>query len=155
MSGIRQLIHSLFARIILRRSVEVVPVPVVALLEDEPSRRTLASVSSLDVYFAASCADAALLATRLNAPVILIDRDWTETEWRTAVKALASLPHRACVVLVSNVVDGYLWQDLVRRGGYDVLLKPFLADNAARVVKLALSYWRTTASKPLAQAGKG
>jgi hypothetical protein len=52
---------------------------------------------------------------------------------------------------MSGVTDGYLWQELVRTGGYDVLPKPLRADNVAKVVKLAMSYW-TSASTSASSA---
>jgi FixJ family two-component response regulator len=84
--------------------------------------------------------------------VILLDRDWPETEWKAAVERLASSPHHPCVILVSGVSDIYLSQELARRGGYDVLPKPLQADKVERTVRLALSYWNT-AAKPAVRAG--
>jgi FixJ family two-component response regulator len=85
----------------------------------------------------------------LTAPIVLLDRDWPGAEWRTAVERLAAAPHCACVILMSGVSDDYLLQELIRWGGYDILPKPLRADKAARVVKLALSYWNS-APKPAA-----
>jgi len=119
---------------------------VVALVVSEQDRHVLTSVSSLEpleMHFVASCEEACAVAKTLTAPVILLDRDWPGTQWKVSVQSLAALPHRACVVLMSGVSDDYLLQELNRRGGYDVLLKPLRVDNAARVVKLALSYWNS------------
>jgi FixJ family two-component response regulator len=68
-----------------------------------------------------------------------------------AVESLAASTHGACVILMSGVADDYLFQELIRRGGYDILPKPLRPDNAARVVKLALSYWNRT-TQPAAPA---
>jgi FixJ family two-component response regulator len=57
------------------------------------------------------------------------------------------------VILVSGVRDDYLWQEVIRRGGYDVLPKPLRADSVARIVKLALSYWKS-APKRVASGAK-
>jgi DNA-binding NtrC family response regulator len=149
-SSLWLVVHSFFTSTILGQRAVRSRVPVVALLVSEQDRNVLASSfgeEPLDVRFAESYEDAYPLASRLAAPIILFDRDWPGTEWRTAVAGLASLPHRACVLLVSGVADGYLWQELIRTGGYDVLPKPLRRDNVASVVKLALSYWNST-SKP-------
>jgi DNA-binding NtrC family response regulator len=122
-------------------------VPVVALVVNEEDRRILASVAgeeSLEVHFAESCEEAGDAANRLSAAIILIDRDWPGCEWRLAVQRLAASPRGACVILVSGVADGYLWQELIRRGGYDVLAKPLRISNVARVIKLALHYRTST-----------
>ncbi|MBZ5677575.1 MAG: hypothetical protein LAP61_25305 [Acidobacteriia bacterium] len=129
-------------------------IPVVALVTSDSDRYVLASVSgqdSLEVRFAESCEEAYTVANRMAAPVILLDRDLLGTEWKTAVKSLADSPHGPCVILMSGVVDDYLRQELIRRGGYDVLPKPLRADQVTPLVKLALSYW-TSAPKPAVQA---
>lgn len=148
-------LHSLFRGGISNRMTLRSRTTVVALVVNEQDRHVLTSVfgqDPLDVRFAESCDEAYSVANQLSAPVILLDRDWPETEWRTAVERLTASPHRACVILVSGVSDGYLSQELIRRGGYDVLPKPLQADKVARVVKLALSYW-TSAPKPGLPAG--
>jgi hypothetical protein len=42
---------------------------------------------------------------------------------------------------MSRVVDEYLWNETVRRGGYDVVSKPLREEDLIRVVRLAWSYW--------------
>jgi DNA-binding NtrC family response regulator len=147
-----QAIHSFFACGIPSRMALPARVPVVALVVNEQDRQVLASVSDqepFDVHFAESYEVARAVANQLTAPIVLLDRDWPGAEWRTAVERLAAAPHCACVILMSGVSDDYLLQELIRWGGYDILPKPLRADKAARVVKLALSYWNS-APKPAA-----
>jgi len=70
---------------------------------------------------------------------------------------LSSSRHRPCVLLVSRVVDDYLWNEVVRRGGYDVLSKPLREEEVARAIKLAWAYWNSAARRQThsaaAQAG--
>jgi DNA-binding NtrC family response regulator len=145
----RQMLRSLLAGVMRFRIALPSRVTIVALVVNEQDRQVLAKVLGqelLDVYFAESCEQASALATRFSAPVILLDRDWPGTEWKAAVERLAYSPHHACVILVSGVADAYLWQELVRRDGYDILLKPLRAEDVLRVVKLALSYWSAMSS---------
>ena len=140
----RQIVHSFFTSKTFREKAVPSRVPVVALVVSQQDRHVLNSTSgqeSLDVRFAESFEEACALASRLTPPIILFDRDWPGTVLRTEVASLAALPHRACVILMSGVADGNLWQELIRSGGYDVLPKPLRPDNVASVVKLALSYW--------------
>lgn len=121
-------------------------ISIVALVVSDHDREVLTRISThepVDVHFAESHVDAWEAMNRLNAPVILYDRDWPNAEWRTTVQALASSPHHCCVILASRVADDYLWQELIRCGGYDLLAKPFRADDVARALKLALSYWKS------------
>ncbi len=119
---------------------------VIALLVSQYDREMLAAIAGqehLDIHFAESRADAWDAMNRLNSPLILYDRDWPNADWRTTVRTFASSPQRSCVILVSRVADDYLRQELIRRGGYDLLTKPFRADDVTRSLNLALSFWAT------------
>ena len=120
--------------------------PVVALVASHGDREVLTGISQhepLDMHFAESRAAAWDAMIRLHSPLILYDRDWPNAEWRTTVRTFASSPQRSCVILVSRVADDYLRQELIGRGGYDLLAKPFRADDVTRSLKLALSFWTT------------
>jgi len=122
--------------------------PVLALGLASQDRAVLQEVCrqrNLELHFADSREEARSANDVLIAPVILYDRDWPHEDWRTVVRDFAGCSHGACVVLLSRVVDDYLRQELIRRGGYDLLVKPVRADDAGRMVNLALSYWRSTA----------
>lgn len=121
-------------------------IAVVALLVNEGDQYILKGVSEqppFEIHFAQSPEEAWKAAKDLAAPLILFDRDWPGSDWRTCVERLAALPHRACVVLISGVSDGYLLREVTKRGGWDILRKPLHADKTARVVRLALSYWNS------------
>jgi DNA-binding NtrC family response regulator len=150
-------IQSFFAGAVPCRLAVSSRVPIIALVVSEQDRHVLASISSqepLDVHFAGSCEEGQAVANQLSAPIILFDRNWPGTEWRPAVESLAAAPHRPCVILISGVADDYLFQELIRRGGYDVLPKPLRPDNAARVVKLALSYWNRSTKPAVPPRGR-
>ena len=123
-------------------------VAIVALVGDQ-ERNVLTSVSTReewDLHLVESSEIAWAISNQLAAPVILCDRDWPSAEWRALVQNLASSPHHPCVILTSTVADDYLWEELIRQGGYDVLAKPLRADDVVRLIKLALSYWKSVAS---------
>jgi FixJ family two-component response regulator len=67
------------------------------------------------------------------------------------VEELSSSRVRPCVILVSGVLDERLWAEVVGHGGYEVLAKPLQAEQAIRVIKLALSY-QQAASQTLLRA---
>jgi DNA-binding NtrC family response regulator len=144
-----QVIHSLFTGRDRSRNEPPSRISIVALAVGEQDKSILRAISGqkpVDTHFADSCEEALAIANRLIAPVILFDRDWPGTDWRVAVEQLAATPHGACVILISGVADDNLWQELIRRGGYDVLAKPLRTEDVARVLMLALSYWRVTAT---------
>ncbi len=123
------------------------PIAVIGLVASDEDRLLLAGVCSRNrwhLLFADTCEEARAALDQLKAPVILCDRDLPGKGWREAVEDLASSPHRACIILVSGVVDTYLWDEVVRTGGYDVLSKPLREDDVVRAVRLAWSYWNSS-----------
>jgi FixJ family two-component response regulator len=122
------------------------PIVVVGLVIDEVDRASLSRLEEHDqwhIRFEDNCSWSAL--SKLESPVIIWDRD-LPCDWRDVVHKLAALPQRPCVLLLSRVVDDYLWNEVVRVGGYDVLSKPLKKVEALRVVRLAWSYWLSTAT---------
>ena len=125
-------------------------VAIVGLVIDEQDRRLLAGLGSRhqwSVTFADSFETAQALAVELRASAILCDREAPGREWREVVEALSSGVHRPCVLLVSSVVDDYLWNEVVRRGGYDVPSKPLREEDLVRAIKLAWAYWNSAARR--------
>ena len=122
-------------------------ITIVALGVGDQDHEFLARVSERhqwNLHFADTCGEAWIALNQLKAPIILCDRDLPGMEWREVVRMMASSSHGACAVLVSRVVDNYLWREVIRRGGYDVLSKPLTEDDVVRSVRLAWSYWNST-----------
>ena len=122
------------------------PAAVVALAAFNRDREVLTSISRhgpWDVHFADSRVEAWEIVHRLRSPVVLYDRDWPNAEWRTTVHTFSVCPQRPCVILMSRVADDYLWQELIRCGGHDLLAKPLQADDVHRALKRAWSYWNS------------
>jgi len=116
----------------------------IGLIAEDVDRRVLAGIcrkNGWSLLFAGTCEEARAALDKLKAPVILCDRDLPGNGWRATVESLASSPSRACIILVSSVADTYLWNEVARTGGFDVLCKPFREDEVVRTVRLAWSYW--------------
>ena len=146
-------LHSLFGNLISRPSHREWASPkasrlgIVALGVADHNRKLLENVAARnlwDVHFTDTCGEAWEVLNRVKAPVILCDRDLAGTEWRDVVQKMASSPHKACTILLSRVVDDYLWNEVMGKGGYDVLPKPLREEDLIRSVKLAGSYWNTS-----------
>jgi FixJ family two-component response regulator len=128
---------------------------IIGLVTSDADRRLLTEISSRNrwhLLLTDTCEDARIALDKLKVSVILCDRDLPGRGWRETVEDLASSPHRACIILVSEVVDTYLWNEVVRTGGYDVLTKPLREDEVVRAVRLA-SYWNSK-TKTSAFSGK-
>jgi DNA-binding NtrC family response regulator len=119
----------------------------VALVVDDEARSLLEDLCARNqwsVLFAGNCEQAAALLSESKAPVVLCDRDLLGVEWREAVHQMASSSHGACTILLSRVVDDYLWNEVTGQGGYDVVPKPLREAEVARTVRLAWSYWNSS-----------
>jgi FixJ family two-component response regulator len=117
---------------------------VIGLIASDADRRLLTGICSQNrwnLLFVDTCEEARIALHTLKAPVVLCDRDLPRRGWRGMVEDLAASPHRACIILVSGVVDTYLWNEVVGTGGFDVLTKPLREDDVVRAVRLAWSYW--------------
>jgi len=62
---------------------------------------------------------------RAASPVVLLDRHFQRSDWRFTVSSLLQPAPNCCVILLSDVSDQYLWDELVKHGGFDILARPF------------------------------
>jgi DNA-binding NtrC family response regulator len=119
----------------------------VALL-DERDRAVLRELSSCrrwDVSFATACPEALALIGRTKPQILFMDRDLSGSDWRDTMSAFASSSSKICIMLVSTVIDTYLWNEVFQNGGYEVLSKPLRAEDVSRAVGLAWAYWSSAA----------
>ncbi len=119
---------------------------VIGLIGGERDRRILDGVCTRhhwSVVFADNCVEARHALDRIEAPVVLCDRDLPGDEWRRVVETLAESPQPSCILLLSKVVDDYLREAVVASGGYDVLRKPLREDEVAHAIRLAWTYWNS------------
>jgi len=72
--------------------------------------------------------------------VAIVDRDLPRADWREDLPRLAARPEVAAVLLASAVADDYLWQEVSRYQGHDVLPKPLRAEEVVRAVRFARSW---------------
>ena len=92
---------------------------------------------------AGSRAEAEQALGDLDVPIVLCDRDLQGSCWQENVRALATARRGACVILLSNVSDPYLWDEMVQRGGFDVLTRPFEKQAVLSMLLFAYTHCRT------------
>ena len=118
-------------------------ISVLAITPDDGDRRALSIFSirgQWDLAFASACPEALDILKGGRAAVIICDRDLPGMNWRKCLEELAASSHGCPIILTSSVCDEYLWEEVVHRGGYDVLGKPLQEEQAVRAVNLAWSY---------------
>jgi DNA-binding NtrC family response regulator len=125
------------------RDADAERIQVLAITPDDRDRRSLAACAvreQWDLVITAGFEDALDAAKGSRAAVILCDRDMPGLDWRAALKKLAASKPAFAIILISSVNDEYLWDEVIHRGGYDVLAKPLQEDQTVRAVNLAWSY---------------
>src|SRR6266567_2400862 len=102
-------------------------VTVVALIANEPDRELLSHLAAehqWTVYFAHTCGEAWDVLNEHRVPIVLCDRELPGAEWRDVIHMMVASTHPVYAILVSKVADGYLWNEVIRRGGHDLLVTP-------------------------------
>jgi len=120
------------------------PIQLVAITQDPDDAETLRQIAS-DCGWRISIVDSSSAAiASLNdqpTPLVICDRDLSGENWHEVLAKIAALPLAVCILLASRVMDDYLWHQVIRHHGYDVVAKPFQAEELRRAVKFAWS-WR-------------
>jgi len=130
-------------------------ITILSVLRNSSDRDMMVEVSrrnQWDISFVSTTEEARESLRFAKPHIVLVDRDLDVTDWRHAVSSLAAASGGACVLLISRVIDDYLWNEVVANGGYDLLRKPLTEEDVVRNVKLAWSYWNGT--RPTAAAAK-
>ena len=133
----------------MERYSDAIPanITILSLPGTDEDRQLLEDVSrryNWQMSFASTTDEARESLRRAKPQIILIDRKIDGEDWRYAVSSLAAASSGACVLLMSQVTDDYLWNEVVTNGGFDVLRKPLTESEILRNVKLAWSYWNGT-----------
>lgn len=135
-------------------SLPVEPVKLVAItqkLDDSAALCQIAADYRWRISIVGSSDAAIASLTEQPTPLVICDRDLAGEDWRDVLAKIAALPQAVCVLLASRVVDDYLWRQVIRHHGYDVVTKPFQPEELRRAVTFAWS-WRGWAYRHHAEA---
>lgn len=120
--------------------------------DDSAALRQIAAGLGWSISIVASSAGAITILQRQPVPVVICDRDLPGEDWREVLRRISALPQSVCVLLASRVMDDYLWNEVIQCHGYDVIRKPFQAEELRRIVSFACrslaSMSRATGSPP-------
>jgi len=121
-------------------------ISLVALVLGEWDRALLSRIAAEHrwaIHFAQTCDEAWAALNERKAQIIFCEREVAGMDWRPVIRKLVSAPHLVCAILISNVTDDYLWNEVVSRGGHDVLATPLREENVLRAIRLAWLYWNS------------
>jgi len=107
-----------------------------------------------------SCYDALQRLRELHTAVVVCEHKLPDGGWQDLLHGVLDLPTPPNVIVTAPDADDVLWSDVLNRGGYDVLARPFDRSEVVRIISLAWMNWKQTyrrapvrESAPVAMSG--
>lgn len=109
--------------------------------EDHTFLQPLLCTAGRKTYVVRTYREAVSVLCRDRIAVIICEQDLPDGKWKDLISQIAPLSDPPCLVVTSRLADESLWAEVLNLGGYDVLAKPFDAEEVARVIALACDNW--------------
>jgi DNA-binding NtrC family response regulator len=126
-----------------RRSCLPLPNPPLGILsvsaaaEDHIAvRKSLPDISCW-VQTAESCHTAFESLRYGRISIVVCERDLPDGNWRDVLEWVGSPPEGPFVIVTSRLADEWLWAEVLNLGGFDLLAKPFNAEETRHVLETA------------------
>ena len=74
-------------------------------------------------------------------PVVIVERDLPDGNWKTLHNRLIQMPLPPKMIVTCRLADERLWAEVLNLGGFDVLAQPFHVREVLRSVNSACSHW--------------
>jgi len=114
---------------------------VTANVEDCASLRRIFK-SSWTVSSTSTIASAVAVLRETPIPIIMCDCDISSGTWEEMLDLTSLLPDPPLLIVTSRLADERLWAEALNLGAWDVLAKPFDADEVIRIVGVAWQHWQ-------------
>lgn len=75
-------------------------------------------------------------------PIVICDCDITPGTWGEMLDRISLLPDPPLLIVTSRLADERLWAEALNLGAWDVLAKPFDADEVIRIIGVAWQHWQ-------------
>ena len=105
------------------------------------------------VRHALSFDDASAIMSKEPTHMVVYDSDLPEVPWQLALPRLGAIASDACILLASRFADDYLWQEVVRCRGYDILVKSAEPERIISTLRFAW-FWRKRRRPPGGRPGQ-
>lgn len=125
-----------------RPSGDVAVLAVSPYAEDRQALEKVFARSRWTIYTARSCAEAADFLRSATVPVVICESDLPDGDWKDVLERIALNIPPPQLIVTTQLADDRLWAEVLNRGGYDVLAKPFCAPEVFRIVSLAWRHWK-------------
>jgi DNA-binding response OmpR family regulator len=81
------------------------------------------------------------ILNRICCTAVICERDLPVGSWKDLLEQTQQLPKPPSLIVTSRHADERLWAEALNLGAYDVLAKPFDANEILHVVGLACGRW--------------
>ena len=105
--------------------------------EDRTALERIIGPCMWELQWTCTCREAIDAFRRTSPPIVICDRDLPDGDWRQLWDILARDPSPPMFIVTSRLADDALWAEVLNVGGYDLLLKPFRAEEVIRMVHVA------------------
>jgi hypothetical protein len=85
-----------------------------------------------------------------NAGIVVLDGDVTGGNWKDSLTAIRAGGGDPCILLASRVFDPYLWDEVIRCGGFDVITRSEGRERLTSILRFA--WFRKTQDRCFASA---
>ena len=86
------------------------------------------------------CREAVTAIAEQDPDTVVCEANLPDGSWKDLLKALSRRVNPPYLIVTSLLADEHLWAEVLNLGGYDVLAKPFDAEEVRRVVGLACEH---------------
>jgi FixJ family two-component response regulator len=80
----------------------------------------------------------------MHPAVVVCEHKLPDGGWQDLLNGVLDLPTPPNVIVTAPDADDVLWSDVLNRGGYDVLARPFDRAEVVRIISLAWMNWKQT-----------
>jgi DNA-binding NtrC family response regulator len=117
---------------------------ILSVSPDEEDRASLERIfkSGWSVVASATVASALSVLREIPIPIVICDCDVSSGTWGEMLDHISVLPNSPLLIVSSRRADERLWAEALNLGAWDVLAKPFAADETIRIVSVARQHWR-------------
>jgi len=98
--------------------------------------------SGWTVIASATVASALAVLREIPIPIVLCDCDISSGTWKEMLDHISLLPDPPLLIVTSRLADERLWAEALNLGAWDVLAKPFEADEVIRIAGIAGQHWQ-------------
>jgi len=98
--------------------------------------------SGWTVIASATVASALAVLRETPIPIVICDCDVSSGTWGEMLDHLSLLPDPPLLIVASRLADERLWAEALNLGAWDVLAKPFDANEAMRIAGIARQHWQ-------------